>query len=124
MKKSIRDSVALTKKAEERWGLKRKWRCVYCGRGTGLQVDHFEPTAMGGGDDIWNLMPACDRCNASKNGLDPWGWMEVAGVPLARQSAIMRVRRLPATARLDVPPDRFELDYDAVRRLKRSVRAS
>lgn len=125
MKKDLAQSLALTKLAETRWGPKRRWRCIYCGRGAGLVLDHFEPSSMGGGDDIWNLLPACDRCNTSKTNLDPWGWMDVVGVPLVRQSAILRVRHLPAsTTGLIVPEERFALDYGRVKALRRAVQGN
>lgn len=120
--KDLQRSLELTKLAEKRWGPKRRWRCIYCGRGAGIVLDHFEPSSMGGGDDIWNLVPACDRCNASKMDFDPWGWMETAGVPLHRQAAIMRVRHLPAsTTGLTVPNERYALDYARIKALKRPL---
>lgn|GEM_PF-5443044 len=118
MKKSVQESLELTRLAETRWGPKRTWRCVYCGRTTGLQVDHFIPEAMGGGSNVANLVPACDRCNQSKNGLEPELWMDKAGVPMARKYALWRLIHLPDTLRTQVPPDRFELDYAAVKSLK------
>ncbi|QOP64288.1 HNH endonuclease [Microbacterium phage Quenya] len=118
MKKSVQGSVALTELAATRWGPKRKWRCIYCGRGAGLQVDHFVPEAMGGGSNVANLVPACDRCNQSKNGLEPQEWMDRVGVPQARQYALWRVIHLPEGVTLTVPDDRFELDYEAARALK------
>jgi hypothetical protein len=44
-------------------------RCFYCE--TTLQVDNFEvehmrPRALGGGDDLLNLVAACRRCNRQK----------------------------------------------------------
>ena len=44
-------------------------RCAYCGREIELkdmQVDHMVPKRCGGGDDFWNLMPACRTCNHYK----------------------------------------------------------
>ena len=45
--------------------------CFYCGlpAQTGviaLQVDHVLPQALGGTDDPWNLVAACQPCNLGK----------------------------------------------------------
>ena len=45
-------------------------RCVYCGadgKDAELFQDHFIPFTAGGGTTIGNIVPACRRCNASKN---------------------------------------------------------
>lgn len=41
-------------------------RCVYCG-GEYQSIDHVIPLSDGGYDAIYNLVPACIRCNSSKN---------------------------------------------------------
>ncbi|AVR56720.1 HNH endonuclease [Microbacterium phage Didgeridoo] len=115
--KSLARSAELTKLAERRWGAKRKWRCVYCGRGAGMVVDHFVPEARGGGDVIWNLVPACDRCNSSKQAHEPGPWMDAVGVPLYRQAALWRVSHLSELSILNVPEERFELDYTRAKAL-------
>lgn len=47
------------------------WRCAYCGcelrAGENAQVDHLNPRHNGGGDDLWNLVAACDKCNRRKS---------------------------------------------------------
>jgi 5-methylcytosine-specific restriction endonuclease McrA len=49
----------------ERWGA----RCVYCRvESEALQVDHIIPVCQGGGDELDNLAPACERCNKRKGG--------------------------------------------------------
>lgn len=48
--------------------------CAYCGADQGITVDHFIPLAKGGADRIANLVPACRRCNCSKNAADAWEW--------------------------------------------------
>ena len=43
--------------------------CQYCGShppGTILHVDHIDPVANGGGNDIDNLITACIQCNLGK----------------------------------------------------------
>lgn len=43
-------------------------RCAYCRNRLepGHPWDHVRPKALGGGDDIENLVPACNRCNTAK----------------------------------------------------------
>ena len=41
-------------------------RCVSCGSGSRLQIDHEFPVALGGGDEIENLRTLCQPCNSSK----------------------------------------------------------
>lgn len=50
--------------------LKRdSFRCQYCGASPDtnlLHVDHITPVALGGGNQIANLVTACDKCNLGK----------------------------------------------------------
>lgn len=45
--------------------------CWYCGRLTNpfsnFEIDHFQPLADGGTNDLSNLVPACTTCNRSKH---------------------------------------------------------
>ena len=44
--------------------------CQYCGRKAPdiiLEVDHIEPIAGGGSDDLFNLITSCEDCNAGKS---------------------------------------------------------
>jgi hypothetical protein len=41
--------------------------CAYCQRQTRIEVDHVLALARNGCDEISNIVPACRRCNASKN---------------------------------------------------------
>jgi hypothetical protein len=46
------------------------FKCSYCGRSAPevlLHVDHIEPVAKGGTNDIFNLVTACADCNAGKS---------------------------------------------------------
>ena len=55
---------------------KRQWRrdikaafnnqCVYCGSTENLTIDHVKPKALGGRDQVSNLVCSCRRCNQSK----------------------------------------------------------
>jgi hypothetical protein len=76
-------SEAMRQQVRERAG----HRCEYClshqdyvmGR---LQIDHIQPIAKGGSDDIENLCLACELCNQHKwtytHGLDPETGEQVA----------------------------------------------
>jgi len=70
--------------------------CVYCESTENLCIDHAYPVALGGNDDVENLVCACKACNSGKAGRTPsqagltfknkrtesiWnGWMEYRGV--------------------------------------------
>ncbi|TKS96412.1 HNH endonuclease [Streptomyces lasalocidi] len=41
--------------------------CMYCSIRASERMDHVIPLARGGADRIDNLVPACHRCNHSKN---------------------------------------------------------
>lgn len=47
-------------------------RCAYCTRSDrALVKEHVMPLSAGGTNDIWNIVPACQSCNARKmNRLD------------------------------------------------------
>lgn len=49
-------------------------RCVYCGAGGGMELDHIVPLSKGGGHHVGNFAPACKRCNSSKNNNDFMEW--------------------------------------------------
>jgi 5-methylcytosine-specific restriction endonuclease McrA len=51
-------------------------RCAYCGSDGPLSPDHVIPLCMHGPRGIENIVPACQRCNIRKNGLDPRTWYE------------------------------------------------
>lgn len=54
--------------------------CAYCCQPSErMTIDHVIPICQGGGNDPWNLVPACFRCNSRKGGRTP----EQAGMVLA-----------------------------------------
>jgi 5-methylcytosine-specific restriction endonuclease McrA len=48
--------------------------CAYCGSDGPLHLDHVEPLARGGLHTPDNLVPACQRCNLSKNAKPVEAW--------------------------------------------------
>lgn len=52
------------------------YRCAYCGASDSLTVDHFIPFSKGGELVKENIIPACTRCNSSKNNRNFEGWFE------------------------------------------------
>jgi 5-methylcytosine-specific restriction endonuclease McrA len=52
------------------WGPRDEWKCVYCGTGENMSLDHYVPLANGGTDAWYNIVPACTSCN-SKKGCKP-----------------------------------------------------
>jgi 5-methylcytosine-specific restriction endonuclease McrA len=56
---------------------KTSGKCVYCaviltaerGQPNTFHADHVLPVALGGGDDIANLVPACATCNGKKKAM-------------------------------------------------------
>lgn len=48
--------------------------CAYCGGDGPLHLDHVEPLARGGRHTPENLVPACQRCNLSKNAKPVEAW--------------------------------------------------
>lgn len=60
------------------------FRCAYCDA-PWEHVDHVMPLALGGGEVVGNLVPACAPCNLSKGARNPYEWLaaKYAGTPLA-----------------------------------------
>ncbi len=57
--------------------------CTYCGQRlnpfdriapNGFHIDHHLARALGGTDDVANLVPACLTCNCKKKALSPDDW--------------------------------------------------
>lgn len=49
-------------------------KCAYCGKEEKLTQDHFIPLSKGGEYSHDNIIPACMRCNSSKNNNDFFSW--------------------------------------------------
>ena len=67
--------------------------CYYCGANDASHVDHVVAKAMGGGDELDNLVAACVTCNQRKG-------IKSQGLFLAQSSAppVFRANLSPRTA--------------------------
>jgi len=61
---------------DERLKMTMPQACSCCGSPGDLAVDHLIPRINGGADESDNLIPACRRCNSSKQGRDMLEWMQ------------------------------------------------
>lgn len=61
-------SVTKTKKVKLRLTMPNN--CWYCGAIDPSTIDHVQPIAKGGTDDLDNLVLACKCCNSSKRALN------------------------------------------------------
>lgn len=48
--------------------------CAYCGKSGKMTLDHFIPIYSGGSDTLGNIVPACLRCNQSKQHREALSW--------------------------------------------------
>lgn len=51
-------------------------QCAYCGRQVKLTKDHLKPLDKGGQMDLFNIVPACNRCNSSKQDENWLSWFQ------------------------------------------------
>jgi len=49
-------------------------KCVYCDSSDKISIDHFNPVSKLGADKLGNIVPACVKCNSSKNNKLPEVW--------------------------------------------------
>lgn len=68
------------------------YRCGYCGiheheAGSELEIDHFQPRSLGGGDDLDNLVYCCPTCNRLKGDFWP------AGDPFTTHQRLLHPKR-------------------------------
>jgi hypothetical protein len=67
------------------------FKCMYCGAhppGVLLHVDHIRPVAGGGGNDMDNLVTACEACNQGKSDVS----LSVVPQSLAEKAEAVRER--------------------------------
>jgi 5-methylcytosine-specific restriction endonuclease McrA len=50
--------------------------CAYCGSKEKLSIDHFIPVSKKGADCLFNIVPACIKCNSSKYNKHPETWFK------------------------------------------------
>lgn len=68
-----------------------RFTCQYCGRsGVELEVDHIQPVANGGTNDLDNLITACKDCNRGKRDMP----VLPEGYRLVRESKSRRMQLL------------------------------
>lgn len=86
---------ALTKKTRFEVFKRDGFRCMYCGAhppAVLLEVDHIKPVATGGGNDMDNLVTACEPCNRGKAarelGAVPQGLAEKATAVAEREEQL------------------------------------
>lgn len=63
--------------SEEEWNVCKErfnQKCAYCGQDEKLMRDHFIPLSKGGEFTKNNVIPSCNKCNASKNDRDFFEW--------------------------------------------------
>lgn len=56
--------------------------CTYCDKEALLTLDHVIPLSRGGKHSKDNVVPACQRCNSSKNARTPEEWCQAMGVEI------------------------------------------
>lgn len=56
-----------------------EYQCAYCGEAHNLTVDHVKAISQGGANYVYNLIPACGSCNASKGAKDVVEWYTAQG---------------------------------------------
>ena len=68
-------------------------RCAYCGAsGVPLAQEHVVPLSADGGYVAANVVPACGRCNSSKNNTPLEEWVADRGAVLVQDGAVENIR--------------------------------
>lgn len=67
MVQKARDRRTITSRDIARLVARHDGKCAYCDKPGPVELDHVVPLARGGRHAIGNLLPACMRCNRSKN---------------------------------------------------------
>lgn len=71
--------------SEHQWNQLLEWFancCAYCGCKGNLTIDHFIPLVKGGDHALYNIVPACLKCNTSKKHSDPYVWAKSKNIPI------------------------------------------
>lgn len=75
--------------------------CAYCGDCGDMEIEHVVPISKGGAHDIGNIVPACTRCNSSKQAKDMESWYQ--------DQAFFSEVRLQKIRRITQPPTAVQL---------------
>lgn len=67
-------------------------RCVYCGAGKELTLDHVRCRSNGGADRHWNVVAACRRSNEEKDDQELGAWLAKTGRNAVRERAEKTLR--------------------------------
>ena len=110
--------------------------CHYCGKARGATLDHIVPALYGGVYRLWNLVPACQKCNHDKGADwptcpcekcraavarhigDPVFRMKTLKVLDGKEQALVKNSRL-----LRAKADKFERDVEAFKEYRSSIEA-
>lgn len=68
--------------------------CIYCGSAPATRWDHLHPVSKGGDSSAGNLVPACGRCDDSKQDstIDEWAHSKGKYRPSATRVSAIRAR--------------------------------
>jgi 5-methylcytosine-specific restriction endonuclease McrA len=83
--RSIAGQVALTRKRRAVYA-RDGYRCVKCGSGDDLTLDHIRPVSWGGSNRAENLQTMCGPCNRAKGN----EWDGVSGFPARLDVAVVK----------------------------------
>jgi hypothetical protein len=92
------------------------FKCMYCGAcppGTLLEVDHVLAVAAGGGNDMDNLVTACEGCNRGKGARDlgavPEGLADKAAAVAEREAQLKGFHQVMEGKRKRLDREAWEL---------------
>jgi 5-methylcytosine-specific restriction endonuclease McrA len=96
-RRTKRRTASHAARLRERLHAQQGGRCHYCGipmtqrtiggakaRPTDATIEHLVPRALGGGNQLPNLVAACSRCNALGGRIDKWAIDTFGGRRLTR----------------------------------------
>lgn len=91
-----------------------QYRCRYCGATAAtatLTIDHVTPVALGGKDEMANLVTACEPCNAGKTSTAPDVTISVA-IEATAPIVLPAIKHCVYALLADHPPTRLTLPAD------------
>jgi hypothetical protein len=95
-------------------------RCLYCGAENSTRWDHLHSVSRGGDTVPGNLVPACQRCDDSKQNRDVAEWIRGKSKHRPPLDALPRIEReiKAYQAHFTHEPKEFELKLSEVQRAK------